>query len=80
MKVTEHFSPICINITESEVDCVKKLFAWTLIVLSLLLFVGCGREKLPSHDDNPLSSGSGWHGDLPKGIRPMVMVNGKLYR
>lgn len=58
----------------------KKLFAWTLIVLSLLLFVGCGREKLPSHDDNPLSSGSGWHGDLPKGIRPMVMVNGKLYR
>lgn len=58
----------------------KKLLAWTLIVLSLFLFVGCGREEPVSYDDNPLSSGSGWYGDLPKGIRPMVMVNGKLYR
>lgn len=58
----------------------KKSFAWMLVLLCVFLLVGCGREKLPSHDDNPLSSGSGWHGDLPKGIRPMVMVNGKLYR
>ena len=31
-------------------------------------------------EDNPLSSARGFYGELPKGLRPSLLVNGKLYR
>ena len=31
-------------------------------------------------EDNPLSSARGFYGYLPKGLRPSLLVNGKLYR
>lgn len=39
-----------------------------------------GGDVIPNYENNELSSGRGWYGDLPKGLRPMVMVNSKLYR
>ena len=37
-------------------------------------------NDIVSYENNELSSGRGWFGDLPKGLRPILMVNGKLYR
>ena len=64
--------------------------------LSVLLFVffltSCGQSAqqtaIPGSpppgyqdwEDNPLSSARGFYGDLPKGLRPSLLVNGKLYR
>ncbi len=38
------------------------------------------RSDIPAYENNELSSGRGWFGDLPNGLRPILMVNGKLYR
>lgn len=57
----------------------KKLLA---LVLALFCMVGCGtnNETTPEYENNELSSGRGFYIDFPKGLRPMMMVNGKLYR
>jgi len=57
------------------------------------LVVGCGhkitapeadgsssQEAIREYEDNEPGNGRGWYGALPKGLRPMVMVNNKLYR
>ena len=39
-----------------------------------------GGSQILDFEDNPISDGSGWYGDLPKGLRPTVCVGGKLFR
>lgn len=68
---------------------------WTgLLLICLLLTAGCssdsgnevntqvpdGSEVIGAYEDNILSSGSGWYGDVPGGLRPMMRVNGMNYR
>ena len=38
----------------------------------------CG--PILDYENNEISSARGWFGDFPNGLRPMMMVNGKLYR
>ena len=38
----------------------------------------CG--PILDYENNEISSARGWFGDFPNGLRPMLMVNGKLYR
>ena len=38
----------------------------------------CG--PILDYANNEISSARGWFGDFPNGLRPMMMVNGKLYR
>ena len=70
----------------------KKRITWLLTILFILTLAACGGTAdeaggglteggpIPDYEDNVLGSGRGWYGDLPKGLRPMVMVGGKLYR
>ena len=60
----------------------KKLIAFVLALVCVLGLVGCGTnyETNPEYENNELSSGRGFYIDFPKGLRPMVLVNGKLYR
>lgn len=63
-----------------------------LFLLILCLLTGCsGKTDHPtttppvekSHydfEENPLDSGSGWYGNFPSGLRPVLLVNGTLYR
>ena len=69
----------------------KKLL---LILLLLCLLGGCAADPsavphyppMPAKNDttnyenNPLDSGSGWYGSFPSGLRPVLLVNGRLYR
>lgn len=38
----------------------------------------CG--PILDYENNEISSARGWFGNFPNGLRPMMMVNGKLYR
>lgn len=72
----------------------KRLIALAFTLGCVFALVGCGggmENKTESGDsddgavmlefeNNELSSGRGWYGDLPKGLRPMLLVNNKLYR
>ena len=61
----------------------KRLIVMILASLCALTAAGCGDGAASDHktyEDNALSSGSGWYGDLPNGLRPMVLVNGTLFR
>ena len=60
----------------------KKTVALFLALLCMCGLVGCGtnNETTPEYENNELSSGRGFYIDFPKGLRPMMMVNGKLYR
>lgn len=71
----------------------KKCILWVALVMCVVGLSGCnnragnenvvvpdGGKTVSEYEDNILSSGSGWYGDLPKGLRPMLMVNGKLFR
>ena len=60
---------------------------WILLLVVLGLF-GCGyrfvdenpEAKIVEYENNIINSGRGWFGDVPKGLRPMLMVGGKLFR
>lgn len=72
----------------------KKCLRWIAVLLCMVLCCGCGhseevQSELPVADDtvvtanyenNVLTSGLGYFGDLPKGLRPMLMAGGKLFR
>lgn len=71
----------------------KNSFLWVAFLMCVVVLSGCGEsagnenvvvpdggETIPEYENNILSSGSGWYGDLPNGLRPMLMVNGKLFR
>ncbi len=72
----------------------KACLRWIAVLLCMALFCGCSysaevQSELPAADDtvvtttyenNVLTSGLGYFGDLPKGLRPMLMVGGKLFR
>lgn len=60
----------------------KKTVALLLALLCMCGLVGCStnNETTPEYENNELSSGRGFYIDFPKGLRPMMMVNGKLYR
>ena len=69
---------------------------WILSFVLTLLLAGCGigsgaengsgdvpaegSRPIQIYENNVLSSGSGWFGDLPNGLRPMILVEGTLYR
>ena len=60
----------------------KKLITFVLAMVCMFGLVGCGTntEINPEYENNELSSGRGFYIDFPKGLRPMMMVDGKLYR
>lgn len=71
----------------------KRAVFFTSALLFLFLLVACGQSAHQSSipegtpppgyqdwEDNPLSSARGFYGALPKGLRPSLLVNGKLYR
>ena len=72
----------------------KRLIALAFIFGCVFALVGCGGGMenktepgdsddgavMLEYENNELSSGRGWYGDLPKGLRPMLLVNNKLYR
>ena len=39
-----------------------------------------GGNQILDYEDNPISDGGGWYGDLPNGLRPTVCIGGKLFR
>ena len=70
----------------------KRAALFTFAFLFAFLLVCCGQsvQQPPAPgtpppgyqdwEDNPLSSARGFYGSLPKGLRPSLLVNGKLYR